>query len=128
MGNCTARAAPLFRATPTEKPAHSGPCAEARQLRKAASERERQLQWGGPLCLDLRALAAHRVFDGATRDGTAAVGSNLYDEPRDDRRFLLQCTTRWCLDELGFVVVIGGHIEQLSVESAHGFARPGDVA
>ena len=39
--------------------------------------------------IDLRALPAHRVLDGTTRDRATAVTSNLDDEARDDGRFFL---------------------------------------
>jgi hypothetical protein len=66
--------------------------------------------------LDLRALSAHRVFDGTTRDRAGAVTSNLDDEPRDDGRLFLQ-RTGGRGHELGllFVVfVVGFHSCKLS--------------
>ena len=92
-------------AATTEQSAHGGACADARQLRKRASEREGELQWRIPARFDLRALPAHRVFDGTTRDRATAVTSDLDDETRNDRRFFAQCAG--CgLHELGLVVVV----------------------
>jgi hypothetical protein len=66
--------------------------------------------------LDLRALPAHRVFDGTTRDRAAAVTSDLDDEPRHDGRLFLQRAGGRRGDKRGFTVgfVVGLHWRKLS--------------